>query len=228
MNLTKNDHELIALIVHELRSPAVVMSGYLRLLLTKNAHNLPEPERKMVEEANRSCARLLGVMEELGDLARLEASDELRSPSQVAIFSLCDEVVRMVAPPDRSAVTFLCADIDRPSTVHGDAGRLKQALSAFVAATRRECGSDPLEAYGFVHRKHVTPHAVIALGRPGMADRSDDILNNQEAPFDRWRGGTGMSLPIACRIVEAHGGRVWSLPNDPHRACAFSFPVATA
>lgn len=226
MNLTNDDHELIALIVHELRSPAVVISGYLRLLLTRNAQHLPAPERKMIEEASRSCARLLHMMEELGDLARLEASDALRSLSRVQIFLLCDEVVRMIAPADGSAVTFLCADVDRPSIVEGDAGRLKQALGAFVAVTRRECGSGPLEAFGFVSRKHVAPHAVIAFGRSGLADRGDDIVSHQEVPFDRWRGGTGMSLPIACRIVEAHGGRIWSLPNDPHAACAFSLPVA--
>lgn len=227
MNLTNNDHhELMALIVHELRSPAVVVSGYLRLLLTKGARGLRAPERRMIEEANRSCMRLLHMMEELGDLARLESSEVIRSPSQVQIFSLCDEVVRMVAPAEGAAVTFLCSDIDRSSIVQGDAGRLKQALGAFVAATRRECGAEPLEAYGFVSRKHVTPHAVIAIGGSGIGDRYDEVLDNQEIPFDRWRGGTGMSLPIACRIVEAHGGRIWSLPSDPHAACAISLPVA--
>src|SRR5579862_366663 len=54
--------QLISLIAHELRSPAAVVSGYLRLLLRHSAQNPSEPEpampseQRMIEEANRSCA----------------------------------------------------------------------------------------------------------------------------------------------------------------------------
>jgi signal transduction histidine kinase len=223
--------QLISLIAHELRSPAAVVSGYLRLLLRHSAHNPPEPEsampseQRMIEEANRSCARLLHVVRELDDLAALEESESFRSSKQVPIFQLFDEVVRAVSL-EGGAVMFTCSDIDRPAIVDGDPDRLKRALGSFTAAILRERGG-LLDTYGFVTRDHRSPpRAVLALGGPGLASRRDDILASQETSFDRWRGGTGMSLPIAYRIVEAQGGSVWSLPEEPHATCALSLPLA--
>jgi nitrogen-specific signal transduction histidine kinase len=103
---------------------------------------------------------------------------------------------------------------------------LRQALAAFVAVVLRERGTQPLEVCGFVSRERGSPIALIALGDPGIAARRDDVLANRTVSFDRWRGGTGMSLPIAYRIVEAHGGSVWSLPGESHAACALSLPLA--
>ena len=220
--------ELIALIAHELRSPSAVVAGYLRLLIKDGAEHLPERERLMIEEAHRSCGRLLRVVRELGDLASLEGRETVLSPSPVPIFALCDEVVGTIAPDGDATVSFSCADDDRPTVVQGNSSWLKRAVGALVSGTHRECGGGPLEAYGFVSRDDGAPHAIVALGRPGIGSRRADIVLNREVSFDRWRGGTGMSVPIACRIVEAHGGQIWSLAAASRTACAFSLPVAIA
>jgi signal transduction histidine kinase len=39
-------------------------------------------------------------------------------------------------------------------------------------------------------------------------------------PFDEWRGGLGMALPIARRVIEAHGGALWSGAGARSRAAA--------
>jgi signal transduction histidine kinase len=94
-----------------------------------------------------------------------------------------------------------------------------------MAAMLRERGAKPLEVYGVVSRDHGAAEAIIALGDPGIALRRDDILTGREVSFDRWRGGTGLSVPIACRILEASGGRIW-LPSQASRAaCALSLPL---
>jgi len=225
MNPADHDYrQLLSLIAHELRSPAAVVAGYLRLLLHNGAQGPPEPERKMIEEASRSCACLLDIVRELDYLADLEETRPSRSHGQVQIFSLCDDVVRAAERAGR-AVTFSCADIDRPALVEGDADRLKRALKGLLAAVQRERGARPLSAYGFVSLDNGSRSAVMAIGDASIAFRRDAILASRATSFDRWRGGTGMSLPIACRIVEAHGGCVWSLPADSPGACALSLPL---
>ncbi|MEP7308087.1 MAG: HAMP domain-containing sensor histidine kinase [Acidobacteriota bacterium] len=227
MKSSQNDFQLLSLIAHELRSPAAVSAGYLRLLLRDDVAHLPERARHMIEEADRSCARILHLVREVSDLAALSSRGASDSCSVVPVFSLCDEVIQQLAEAaGGGTTTFSCGSEDQPALVHGDVDQLKRALAALVVAIVRERGAAPLEIHGFINREGEASLAVIALGDPGIALRHDEVLTSREVPFDRWRGGTGLSVPIACRLFEACGGRIWSLPQSSRAACALSLPMA--
>lgn len=222
--MPSDDRQLLSLIVHELRSPMSVVAGYLRLFLQNPAVQLGEPERKMITEANRSSGRVLQIVRELSELAALEGQEGVRVVAPVPLFSVWEESVQ-AAPPPADVTEFACAPEDRIVAVSGDASRLKQAFTALLAVGLRERGADNLASCGFVMRDNGTQQAVIALGSPGIARRRDQILA-QQAPFDWWRGGTGMVLPIARCIIENHQGRIWALADEPPGGCAVSFPIA--
>ena len=57
--LTKAYAQLLALAVHEFRTPVSVVGGYLRMLQRDSDSPLADRHRKMVEEAERSCARIV-------------------------------------------------------------------------------------------------------------------------------------------------------------------------
>jgi len=218
-----DDRELLSLIVHELRSPAAVVAGYLRLLLEHGPEHLTEREREMIDHANHSCHRLLEVVQDLSDLASFDRGEMIASMSPVELFSLCDEVVGTInLELGATRMAFSYSDEDRAAMVDGEAARLKQALHSLITAALREGGSR--EGCGFVVREP-DPHAIVALGPPGIAGRREDILLSRGVPFDRWRGGMGLSLPLAWNIIEAHGGEIWSLTPGFGPACAFSLPV---
>ena len=61
---------LLSLAVHELRTPAGVVHGYLHMLQQIAAATLDERQRRMVDEAERSCGRLIAIVGEIGELAR--------------------------------------------------------------------------------------------------------------------------------------------------------------
>jgi signal transduction histidine kinase len=219
----------LGLIAHELRSPAAIVSGYLRMLLQRDVERLSDQQRRMLDEAGRACGRVLRLIQEVGDLASLEGSCPVRSPSGVAVFPLCGEIVESAAREGGSPTPiFLCADADVSAVVDGDAAWLKRAFGALITATAREHGPAQLECHGFVSDESGSRQAVIACGPPGVAAKRDEITANR-AVFDRWRGGTGVSLPIACRIIEAHGGSVWSpAAGNARAACVWALPIAAS
>jgi hypothetical protein len=102
---------------------------------------------------------------------------------------------------------------------------LKRAFAAMIEATAREYGTDQLECLGFLDDRDLNaPKAVIACGPPGLHAKRDALVSNRTT-FDRWRGGTGLSVPIACRIIESHGGDVWTAGLDGARpTCVWSLP----
>jgi len=219
MKLDDDCRRLMALLAHEMRSPGAVVAGYLRMLKTSGV-DLPAREQKMIEEANRSCGRLMHIVQELSDLGELETQELSRAP--LAIFTLCDDVVQTVSH-EGADVSFVCDDADREAVIEGHEARLKQAVSSLIASLVRERGSAPIEARGFVSRASA-PTALIAFGDPGAVASAADVLKHQQEPFDRWRGGMGLSLPIAHRIVQAHRGVLWALPGS-RATCALSLPL---
>ncbi len=67
--------ETLSLAVHELRTPVTVVAGYLRMLLREQAGPISEKQRKMLEEADRSCGRLGALVAEMSEFGKLEGGE---------------------------------------------------------------------------------------------------------------------------------------------------------
>src|SRR5918993_1300172 len=65
----------MSLAVHELRTPVTVVSGYLRMLLREQAGPLTVKQKKMLEEAERSCTRIGALVGEMSELGKLESGE---------------------------------------------------------------------------------------------------------------------------------------------------------
>ena len=64
--------KLLSLAVHEFRTPITVVAGYIRMLLKDRAGPITEQQRKLLEEAEKSCGRLAALVAEMSDLSNLE------------------------------------------------------------------------------------------------------------------------------------------------------------
>jgi signal transduction histidine kinase len=227
MSIVDEDcRHLMSLVAHELRSPGAVVAGYLRLLARNTAPGLTEPERKMIDEANKACGRLLYVAQELSELAELAGEDPARGRAPVPIFALCGEVVQSAATAG-ATVSFATDEDVKTSCVEGHPARLRQALGLLVAVIGRERGTAAMTVTGAISRT-APSRALLVFGAPTDASDLNAVVSGGNAGFDRWRGGTGLSLPIACRIIEAHRGSIWALPGGSRGACALALPLVAA
>src|SRR4026208_2257953 len=62
----------LSLAVHELRTPITVATGYLRMLLREQAGPITDQQKKMLQEADKSCARIGSIVAEMSELGKLE------------------------------------------------------------------------------------------------------------------------------------------------------------
>jgi signal transduction histidine kinase len=68
---------------------------------------------------------------------------------------------------------------------------------------------------------------VVAIGVPSLITGLRERIGAPRA-FDEWIGGLGMALPVARRVVEAHGGALWSVDGTTSRAAsALRIPLRT-
>src|SRR5438552_16861949 len=94
ITIDEDCRRLLSLIAHEMRSPGAVVSGYLRMLKGPSSSDMPGREQKMIEEANRSCGRLLHIVQELTDFGESSVPNPEMKLAPLPIFALCDDIVQ--------------------------------------------------------------------------------------------------------------------------------------
>jgi signal transduction histidine kinase len=196
---------LLSLAAHELRNPAGVVAGYLRMLQRDGGTPLSDGQRKMIDEAAKSCARLAAVIEELSQISKLD-SGELRFKDQpIDLFQLVREVAAGVHEADEREVHLSVRGEESGARLTADPMRIRSAFVAFFRAILREQSGRTTVVADC--RKAGGGDAVIVVAR------DTDVQRAYEAPraaFDEKRGGLGLIVPIASRIVARYGGSVWS------------------
>ena len=212
--------KLLSLTVHEFRTPMTVVAGYIRMLLKDRAGPLSDQHRRLLEEAEKSCGRLSALLGELSELSNLEAGTVSFNRGTLDLHALLAETVAALPHvPDRDVQVTLESD-PQPAAIEGDAVRLRTALTSILAAIRRELvAGNRLCVRARTRPGDGRKSAWIAIAEPGRIDSLADSEPAALSTFDEWRGGCGLSLPNARRVIEAHGGAVWS-PGEESKAGA--------
>ncbi len=90
--------KLFSLAVHEFRTPLTVVAGYIRMLLKDRAGPLTDQQRRLLEEAEKSCGRLSGLVAELSELASLEAGTAPFNRSALDLKAIVADCIASLPP----------------------------------------------------------------------------------------------------------------------------------
>jgi len=203
---TESYLQLLGLAVHEFRTPASVVGGYLRMLQRDAAGELNDRQRKMIDEAEKSCARLVTLIAEMSDVAKLDSGVIALARQPVDIFALVSEVAEHVQEARDREVRLEVRGEDGAAHLSGDATRLRAAFDAVFRAVLREKGGPCVVV---VERRRETQNgkgaAVVVVSDAATVQAA---YERDRGVFDEKRGGMGLALPLARRVIEGHGGRI--------------------
>jgi signal transduction histidine kinase len=205
---------------HELRTPLNAIIGFSEMLLGGHVGALPAKQREYVESVHDSGAHLLTVINDILDLAKIEAGKfELRWMEPVEPTELAQGCADLLREHARARNVEIAVDL-QPTLpiIEVDIARIRQILlnlldnaikfspaGAEVRLTVREGDEDMIEF-------------VVEDSGPGMSAAEAQIalqpFGQVEDDLTRSHNGTGLGLPLAQRLAELHGG---SLQIDSHK-----------
>jgi signal transduction histidine kinase len=203
----------LSLVTHELATPLSVASGYVRMLLREQAGPINEKQRKMLEEVEHSCARISGLLTEVKELRRLLSNEMTLARETFDFAALVEELASGMHESRDRGVTVQVQSENGPLMVVGDRRQLGEAVKALFRASLRERGEPGVVIAEVARVSGSQPAALLAIGDEPFRRA---LRSATDTEFDGWRGGLGVVLPIASRVVAAHGGVLWSTP-DPKR-----------
>jgi signal transduction histidine kinase len=170
------------------------------------AGELNDRQRKMIDEAEKSCARLVALIAELSDVSKLDSGAIALARQPVDLFALVSDVAEQVQEARDREVRLEVRGENGAARLSGDATRLRSAFDAVFRAVLREKAGPCLviaERRSETRDGHRT--AVIVVSE---ADSLQAAYERERDTFDEKRGGLGLALPLARRVIEGHGGHI--------------------
>jgi signal transduction histidine kinase len=224
---SQHKSQFLANMSHELRTPLNAILGYTELILDSVYGNMPEKARAVLDRVQRNGRHLLGLINEVLDLSKIEAGQLVLTLADYSLKSIVETVYTAVEQLAKEKKLTFIMDVapDLPSG-HGDERRLTQVLLNLAG-----------NAIKFTDEGEVTIKASTANGSfevavrdtgPGIsaADQAKLFQEFQQADnsITRKKGGTGLGLAISKRIIEMHGGKIW-VESHVTEGSTFSFTL---
>jgi signal transduction histidine kinase len=203
---------LVSLAVHELRSPLSVVGGYLRMLRDDTKADDAERRRRLIEEAERACRRIGGLLEELSELTKMDSGAVTLASETFDLFALVRDIVESLPAESGEEARLEAAGPTEGAKVTGDRTRLRAALACAMRTVRREHG--PATTVIVDMRLATERRQRVALVVVAPAAEIEGARQAAPGPVNEARGGVGLCLPIARRVIARSGGRIWS-PAEP-------------
>jgi signal transduction histidine kinase len=224
---SKHKSQFLANMSHELRTPLNAILGYTELILDSIYGEPSEKMRTVLERLQRNGRHLLGLINDVLDISKIEAGQVTLSLEDYSLSDMVHGVVSAVEPLAAEKLLAFKAEVapDLP-TGRGDGRRLSQVLLNLVGNAIKFTDKGEVAIRAFVTNGAFTV-AVCDTG-PGIAaaDQAKIFEEFQQADssITRKKGGTGLGLSIAKRIIEMHGGRIW-VESEPGKGSTFYFTL---
>ena len=227
---------------HELRTPLNGIIGFLKLLLEGMADN-PEEQREFLQEAYKSSLHLLNLINDILDIAKIEAGKidlELTDIELDDLFQDVDNLIRTQAEQNNLSFQIKTPATLTPVILYGNYQRLLQVMLNLVGNAIKFTHEGGVSVSAEINNKKIawdsqqfpgTVKIIVADTGIGVSLEKQNKLFENFFQVDGSRtksyGGTGLGLAISQKLVEAMGGAIsfYSMGEGLGSTVTFTVPL---
>ncbi|MCX7956541.1 MAG: cell wall metabolism sensor histidine kinase WalK [Endomicrobia bacterium] len=211
--LDRMKEDFMSSVTHELRSPLTAIKGYIGLMLEGRAGQLSDKQKEFLTIVNNNTARLGRFINDILDLAKIEAGMMELRPEPVSVYEIARDVV-MLMKEYKPTVNLVLDVPEKLPQITGDKDRIGQVLTNLVSnALKFTPDGGTVTVRGELKQDHILMSVKdTGIGMPKEAlGKLFTKFQQVKSSKDKIKGpkGTGLGLAIAKGLVEGHGGKIW-------------------
>lgn len=243
--------EFISIVSHELRTPLTAIKNSLDILSGGKCGEINDSGQKFLSMAQRNVQRLAGIINDLLDLSKIEAGKMDYHFANMDIHSVIDYVKSSLSVVAKEkGLNLISEETPDLPEIYADSQRLEQVLTNLVSNAIKFTP----EGKTIIIRSHLADasqlnapdcfkndinklsgkYIVVGVEDQGIGIAEKDLLRafdkfaQIENSLSRKVGGSGLGLPIAKQLLQAHNGAIWC-DSELNKGSRFYFaiPVST-
>ena len=242
--------EFISIVSHELRTPLTSIKNSLDILMSGRCGEITEAADKFLSMAMRNVQRLSGIINDLLDLSKIEAGKMDFNFAPTNINTVIDYVKSALSEVAKSkGLTISTQTEENIPDITADAQRLEQVLTNLVSNAIKFTPENKTITISskLINSKDIRVNAyfkdtvklkdsdyvLVCVKDEGIGIAEKDLLHafdkfaQIENSLSRKAGGTGLGLPIAKQLLEAHHGAIWC-DSELNKGSEFYFAIPAA
>jgi signal transduction histidine kinase len=224
---SQHKSQFVANMSHELRTPLNAIIGLTEMMVTNAARFGTEKAQQPLQRVNRAGTHLLGLINQILDLSKIEAGKLELTSQTVQLAPLIDEVIetaRQLAEQNKNSLAVEAQE--NLGTITLDPMRLRQILLNLLsnACKFTEQGEVKLRARRVRDGRDWIEMAVADTGIGMTADQQAKLFeefSQAEATTAQRFGGTGLGLAITRKLARMMGGDV-TVTSEPGKGSVFT------
>lgn len=239
--------EFISIVSHELRTPLTSIKNSLDILMSGRCGEITPATEKFLNMAMRNVQRLSGIINDLLDLSKIEAGkmDFHFAPTDInTVISYVKSALSEVAKS--KGLKLITNEADNLPEILADSQRLEQVLTNLVSNAIKftpdgksitissrvvKAGDIKInENFKDIIKNLTGDYVEVSVEDEGIGIESKNLLHafdkfaQIENSLSRKAGGTGLGLPIAKQLLDAHKGAIWC-DSELNKGSKFYFVI---
>jgi PAS domain S-box-containing protein len=223
---SKHKSDFLANMSHELRTPLNAIMGFSEVLREQMFGDLNERQLAYVDDVLAAGKHLLSLINDVLDLAKVEAGKMELELSEFAISDILKSAVSMHSErAGRQGVELSLTTEPETITVTADERRVRQVVFNLVSNAVKFTPADGrVEISARADNSHV--EVGVSDTGPGIAPEDREMIFEEfgQTTDGKRADGTGLGLPLSRKLVELHGGRLWA-ESEPGHGSTFRFTL---
>ena len=220
--------EFLANMSHELRTPLNAILGFSEIMLDPTM-NLTTGERtEFLRNIHSSGQHLLGLINDILDLAKIEAGKMELHAEDLQLAEVLQEVTAILEPMARQqGLRLTTIGATEAGVIKADRSKFKQVLYNLLSNAVK---FTPAPGHITLTVKDSPEQLTISVRDTGIGIKPEDLpklfreFEQVDGSYTRRYQGTGLGLALCRRFVQMHGGRIWA-ESQFGRGSTFTFTI---